>query len=83
MNVFKYPSGSPDYVRQQDLCGKGHLNRAWWATKDLKQSIESEARKLTPNHIKIILNELDHISQNIISGRCKLQWEKDRAREEN
>ena len=42
-----------------------------WATKDLKQSIEIEARKLTPNRIKIILNELDHIEQNIISGRFK------------
>ena len=81
MNVFHFPSGSPDYIHQEDLDGTGHLNRAMWATKDLKQSIESEARKLTPNHIKIILNELDHIEQNIISGRCKLVWEKVEARE--
>ena len=86
MNIFQYPSGNPESVYQSQESSKHHFTRAFYAALDLKNSIESEAgialRKLTPNHAKIILNELEHVLANLRIMQEKLIEESVEAREQ-
>ena len=86
MNIFQYPSGNPESVYQTQKSSKHHFTRAFYAALDLKNSIESEAgialRKLTPNHAKIILNELEHVLANLRIMQEKLIEESVEAREQ-